>query len=144
MRKDSIYLFTKQWLNSQTTVYAFPKKPGTHVAKRIESFDTKGLVTGATYLEAQRMVVLCGYNTMMHPFLYLFYNYRQDKFFSGNKRRVELSMPFHQVEGITTCDGFTYHITSEAFLHEPYVNNPQEMHVFDLKYIFIESAGVEK
>ena len=47
---DSIYLFTKQWISLQTTVYSLPKTPGTHAAHRRETYDVKGLVTGATYL----------------------------------------------------------------------------------------------
>lgn len=51
--KDSIYLFTKQWSSSKTSIYVLPNQSGDHVAQLKHTLDTKGLVTGATYLESK-------------------------------------------------------------------------------------------
>jgi len=127
-----IFLFTKQWLTGQTTLYTLPKQPGNHVAQKKEVFNVQGLVTGATLVESERLLVLCGYTGILQPFLYLFYDYRGEDYFSGNKRRVNILVPFLQVEGITTNDGLTYFLSNESFLLEPASNIPQQLHRFDL------------
>ena len=130
--KDSIYLFTKQWKSSKTSIYALPNQPGKYTAQLKQTFDTKGLVTGATYLESKKIIVLCGYSKLGKPFLYLLYDFKNGNFLSGNKRRINLKLPFHQIEGITTKDGLHYFITNESLIRKPVLNNPQQIHYFDL------------
>lgn len=133
--KDSIYLFTKQWQSSQTSIYTLPNQPGNHVAKFKESLDTKGLVTGATYLEEKKLIVLCGYSKLGKPFLYLLYDFKNHDFLSGNKRRIDIGLSFHQIEGIATKDGLHYYLTNEALVRKPVLNVRQQIHYFDLSPI---------
>lgn len=120
---DSIYLFTKQWVSAQTTVYSLPKTPGTHIAHRLGTYNTKGLVTGATYIPEYQIVVLCGYDydknhifSALHPFLILLYDFKEDSFFSGNKRRLDFpSGTKAQIESIATSNGLDFYLTSEHF-----------------------------
>ena len=130
--KDSIYLFTKEWKNSSTQIYALPKKSGNYIAKLKNRINTKGLVTAATYLEAEKLIVLCGYSKLGKPFLYLLSDYKSTFFLSGNKRRIKIKLPFHQIEGIATQDGLHYYITNEALIRKPVLNVPQQIHYFDL------------
>jgi hypothetical protein len=130
--KDSIYLFTKQWSNSKTSIYSLPNQSGKHVAQLKDQLDTKGLVTGATYLESKKLIVLCGYSTIGKTFLYLLYDFKDNDFLSGNKRKIDLKLPFHQVEGIATKDGLHYFITNESLVRKPIINNPQQIHYLDL------------
>jgi hypothetical protein len=130
--KDSIYLFTKQWKSSKTTIYALPNKPGDHVAQLKNTLDTKGLITGATYLEQKNLVVLCGYSKMGKPFLYLLYDFKNNDFLSGNKRRIALKFPILQIEGITTQNGVHYYLTNESLVRKPIINVPQQIHRIDL------------
>ncbi len=127
-----IYLFSKQWLTGRTTLYSLPKQPGTHVAQKKEVFNVQGLVTGATLRESEKLLVLCGYTGILQPFLYLFYDYAGEDYFTGNKRRVNIQIPFLQVEGITTNDGLIYSPSNESFVLEPASNTPQQLHRFDL------------
>ncbi|WP_367768363.1 T9SS C-terminal target domain-containing protein [Flavobacterium sp. WC2421] len=129
---DSIYLFTKKWNKQNTSVYSLPKTPGNYIAQYKETFKIKGLVTGATYLPSQNSIALCGYSKTLHPFIYLLYNYTKTSFFNGNKRKIKLQLPFHQVEGIATADGLHYYLTNENFTRKPFVNSPQKLHQFDL------------
>ncbi len=129
---DGIYLFTKQWLSSNTTLYELPKLPGTYVAQKIEVYPIQGQVTGASFLEEERVLVLCGYAGLVQPFLYLFYDYQDFAFFSGNQKRLNISLPFHQVEGVATTDGLHYYISNEHFTMESYVDIPQRLHMIDL------------
>lgn len=130
--KDSIYLFTKQWKSSKTAIYVIPNQAGTQIAKYKSTLDTKGLVTGATHLEDKNLIVLCGYSKMGKPFLYLLYDFKNPDFFSGNKRRINIDLSFHQIEGITTKDGIHYFLTNEALIRKPIINVEQQLHYFDL------------
>lgn len=120
---DSIYLFTKQWVSAQTTLYSLPKTPGYHVAHRGKTYNTNGLITGATYLPEYQLVTLCGYDydsenllLSLHPFVILLYDFQEDKFFSGNKRRLDFDYSVRaQVEAIATHNGLDYYITSEHY-----------------------------
>jgi hypothetical protein len=121
--RDSIYLFTKQWVSAKTTVYSLPKTPGTHVAHRGETYNVKGLVTGATYVPEYQLVVLCGYDydkrnifSALHPFIYLLYDFQDGFLFSGNKRRLDFGSGVKaQIEAIATSNGLDYYITNEHF-----------------------------
>ena len=128
---EHIYLFTKQWISGHTTAYILSKQAGTHVAQKLDSFDIKGLVTGAFYLESKQLLVLCAYTGVLQPFLYVLNDFHGDDFFGANKRRVNLSLPFHQVEGIYSLDGLTYYLSNEAYVNEP-VNIPQKLHLIEL------------
>lgn len=120
---DSIYLFTKQWASSQTTIYSLPKTPGTHIAHRSETYNVNGLITGASYLPEYQLAVLCGYDyatenmlTALHPFIVLLYDFQADKFFSGNKRRLDFDYSTRaQVEAIATHNALDYYLTNEHF-----------------------------
>jgi len=120
---DSIYLFTKQWISTQTTIYSLPKTPGTHIAQRRETYNVNGLITGVTYMPEYQLIVLCGYSysrkvkvASLRPFIVLLYDYQDNRFFSGNKRRLNFkSTVKSQVEAIATHNGLDYYITNERF-----------------------------
>lgn len=133
--KDSIYLFTKQWKSSKTSIYVLPNQSGKHVAKLKETLDTEGLVTGAVYLDTKKLIALCGYSKKGKPFIYLLYDFKNDDFLSGNKRRIKLKLPFHQIEGITSTDGLHYYLTNESLVRKPILHIPQQIHYFDLSPI---------
>lgn len=121
--RDSIYLFTKQWASEQTTLYALPKTPGTHVARRGATYNVGGLVTGATYVPEYRLAALCGYDynggsylSSLHPFIVLLYDFQGEEFFSGNKRRLNFgTLVKDQVEAIATSNATDFYITNEHF-----------------------------
>lgn len=129
---DSIYLFTKQWVSKKTALYSLPKTPGNYSANWRATLDIQGLITGATYLESKRLISLCGYSNYLQPFIYLLYDFENFNYFIGNKRKLNLSLGFHQVEGICTADGLKYYISNESFIQPPIINNPQKLHILDL------------
>lgn len=128
---DSIFLFTKQWIGHQCTIYSLPKVPGTHVAQRRATYDVQGLTTGATYVRDKDLVVLLGYTPLMQPWFLLLYDYSGTDFFSGNKRMLTTSLGTSQTEGITTTDGLHYFVTNEKRTISTVVI-PQQLHIFDL------------
>lgn len=129
--QDSLYLFTKQWVSKKTSVYALPKTPGNYVAQLQDTYNVNGLVTGAAYLEDRRIVVLTGYSGTVQPFLYLLYGFNGHDFFSGNKRKINVSLSFHQTEGIATENGTEYFVTNEK-LSQFVINVAQKLHRFNL------------
>lgn len=130
--KDSIYLFSKQWKEKKTNIYVLPKTPGKHIAQYKETLNVKGLVTGATYLEDKKLIALCGYSKTGKTFIYLLYDFKNHDFLSGNKRKLKLKLPFHQIEAIASKDGKLFYLTNESFIKKPIANNPQQIHHVDL------------
>ena len=130
--KDSIYLFAKQWSQKKMGIYVLPKTPGNHIAQLKETINVDGLITGATLLASGKGIVLCGYSRILQPFLYLLYDYKNNDFSTGNKRKIKLAMPFHQIEGITTKDGKLFYFTNEAMIKRPFLNVSQKINTVDL------------
>ena len=97
---DSIYLFSKNWENNKTKLYAFPKVPGTYTAELRDTYDVQGLVTGADLNPEAGEIILSGYENFV-PFIYLLWDYNGQDFFGGNKRRIDFPQIFTaQTEGI--------------------------------------------
>ena len=130
--QDRIYLFTKEWSSQKTSVYSLAKTAGKHIAQYQETINTKGLITGATYVPDRKNIVLCGYSKSLSPFIYLLYDFQDTLFSTANKRKIKLQLPFHQVEGIATKDGIHYYISNESFTRKPFINSAQQLHQFDL------------
>jgi hypothetical protein len=127
---DSIYLFTKQWTGGQTALYALPKTAGSHNANLKATYNIGGLVTGATYLEQEKLVALCGYSTnLFQPFVFLLYDFDGDNFFSGNKRKLNIPLLAHQIEGIETIDGLHFYLSNERGAS---LNIPAKLHKINL------------
>jgi hypothetical protein len=129
--RDSIYLFTKQWTQNGTSIYVLPKVAGTHIAQFKENLNIEGLATGAT-LTSKNEIVICGYTKMFQTFIYLISDINNFDFSKANKRRFQLSLTFHQIEGIATFDGQLFYLTNESFIRKPIVNTPQQIHTVDL------------
>jgi len=129
--EDSLFLFTKQWVSESSVVYALPKTPGTHTAQPRATLPVQGLVTGATCLPEKRLVILCGYSSLLQPFLYLLYDFQGVDFSGGNKRKIGLGLSFHQVEGITTENGLQVFISNEKFSNS-LLTTDQKLHRLNL------------
>jgi len=102
---DRIHLFTKSRRNYNSVHYTI--NTSTNVADKIETFDTQGLITGASLSPDGKLIALIGYD--LRPFIptvfcWLLWDWQPgtDLFFSGNKRRIELgsALQIGQVESI--------------------------------------------
>ena len=127
-----ILLFTKQWLNNQTSVYSLPKTAGIYSANLLTTINVNGLITGATQKTDSRLIALSGYSSSLQPFIFLLYDFFNTDFNNANKRKIEISLPFHQVEGISTINGKDYYISNESFIQTPFINNPQKLHTLTI------------
>ncbi len=139
---DSIYLFTKQWNTYGTSLYVLPKFPGRHQAQFITHYHVEGLITSANYNAETKQIVLCGYSSLLQPFLLLLYDYQDNDFFSGNKRKINLNLPFHQVEAIAGLGNYQYYLTNE-YISRYEVTIPAKFHKIDLsEFLSPETVNV--
>jgi len=128
---DSLFLFTKNWNNQSTVCYSLPKIPGNYLAHRKDSSDVNALITGATYLPNKRLIILSGYSSLLQPFMYLLFDFEGTDFFSSFQQKINLSLNFHQVEGVSTTNGLDVYLTNEYF-SQSIITTQQKLHKFDL------------
>jgi hypothetical protein len=136
-------------VSNKTKIYSVPKSPGNYLAFSTTLCDVQGLITGATYIESKRILVLCGYSSLLQPFFYLFYDFNAKNFTSGNKRKISVSLPFHQIEGIATTNGKKFFLSNESYVNAPFLNISQKLHIFDLSsflgnYIDNPATGINE
>ncbi len=127
-----IILFTKQWTSQKTSIYVLNKEKGRHVAQLINTLNVNGLITGATFIPSKKTIALCGYSKTLQPFFYLIYDLKDTAFTKANKRKIEISLPFHQIEGIASQNGLLFYVSNEAYSFSTLINTPQKLHHFDL------------
>ena len=128
---DSLFLFTKNWNDLSTVCYSVPKVPGNYIAQRKDSSAVNGLITGATYLPNKRLIILSGYSSLLQPFMYLLFDFEGTDFFSSFQQKVNPSLNFHQIEGVSTTNGIDVYLTNEYF-SQSFITTQQKLHKFDL------------
>lgn len=103
---DSLYLFSKNYLDRKCRLYALPKNPGQYAARPVDEFDSDGTITAAGYDPETGVVALLGYNMVdmiitrsFQPFVWLLSQYPERDFFRGKKVRVNIPKAL-QMEGI--------------------------------------------
>lgn len=112
---DSLYIFTKNWGNSKSYIYSLPKSIGTYQIHKIDSINSQGLVTGATYNPLSNSIMLSGY-AYPDPFIIEISNVIDNQFSNGIMNRQLLQMPIdysYQIEAIAFINESQYYVTSE-------------------------------
>jgi len=110
---DSLYLFTKNWVNEQSRLYALPKLSGTYEVFPRDTLAADGLITGADLIEDGNEIVLCSYKNYS-PFIWLLFDFQGNDFLGGNKRRINFTgMLGTQTEGVSYTYGKNVFISSE-------------------------------
>ncbi|MDQ3099817.1 MAG: T9SS type A sorting domain-containing protein [Bacteroidota bacterium] len=100
-KDDSLFLFTKNWVDQQCRIYAVPAEPGTHSAVFRGSHDVQGMITGASLDPNSGRVILIGYtNGLFVPFICTLSGWMNNAFFSGEVVREALTLSFVQTEGV--------------------------------------------
>ena len=94
---DSLYVFTKDWVNFKTKAYVMPNVPGSYNLSPIDSFDVKGLIT-AVDINPKGEIAMLGYQDFK-SFVWLFNKTNSTLF--DNPRFIDLSFMHNaQTEGI--------------------------------------------
>ena len=110
---DSLFLFSKDWIDNKTRLYELPKAAGTYTAVKIGELNVQGLITGAEIIADKRVIVLTGYSASVSPFIYLLYDFTGNQFFGANKRKVGIKQSFLQLEGICATTDTSFSISNE-------------------------------
>jgi hypothetical protein len=98
---DSLFLFTKDWIDGHTHVYALPALSGDHVALRRTTFDVQGLVTDAAFDAATGRLALLGHDeSSTVPFIWVLSAFGGHGFFSGDKVRHPIEVGALQAEAL--------------------------------------------
>lgn len=97
---DSLYLFSKNWADNQTKLYALPKIPGEYQPAPQLTFEADGLITGADLSPDTHELVLIGYRDYV-SFMWLLTDFEGANFFGGTLLRIDFpELVFVQTEGI--------------------------------------------
>jgi len=111
-----LYLFSKNWKNQKTRLYRLSNKAGKHQANYISTFNTEGMVTGATINKESNILLLTTYDSLLNVNILAFTNYHHNNFFSGEKKQLNFfSPPQGQIEGVTFIDKYKAYLSSEYF-----------------------------
>lgn len=128
---DSLYLFSKNYLDYKCGLYRLPKTGGKYAAHWVDTFNTQGLITAAAFSANQKYVVLLGYGLtgssprVFEPFVWILQDYIGNNYFSGKKQRINLPYPL-QAEAICYLDEDRFYISNEE-----QGRNKQALYIFD-------------
>lgn len=126
-KNDSLHLFSKNWVNQKTRYYILPTDTGFFTAFLKDSFNVNGLITGAAMNENEHLILI-GYNKIGACFSWLLYDFPNNHFFEGNKRRINLphALSLGQIEGVVFSDTYSGFISAEGFM-----GSQARLHHFD-------------
>ncbi|NVK64698.1 MAG: T9SS type A sorting domain-containing protein [Flavobacteriales bacterium] len=112
---DSLYIFTKNWGNMWTNIYALPKTPGNYSLPRVDSINVDGLITGAHFNQASNTIMLSAY-AFTYPFVVEIGNIAGTQFSAADVVRTQIQLPSgysYQLEGIAPISANNYYISTE-------------------------------
>lgn len=111
---NSLFVMTKNWLNQKSNLYRVPKLPGTFQLQLIDSLDTQGLISGATYNPDNNTIMLCGYSAT-NNFIVKISQFDQNNIFDCNYEILNLqTQAIMQIEAICPKDTDEYYLSSES------------------------------
>ncbi|MDG1331056.1 MAG: T9SS type A sorting domain-containing protein [Crocinitomicaceae bacterium] len=112
---DSLYIFTKNWGNNKTNVYALPKTPGNYSLPIIDSINVEGLITGGNLDTSSNSIILSAH-TLTYPFVVEISNFTNSQFSTATIERTQIPLPSgysFQFESIAPIGDSTYYFTTE-------------------------------
>ena len=98
---DSLFLFSKNWLDRKCKLYSLSKSTKEQTANLISEFDSGGTITAASLDENKKVLYLLGYNGigLYKSFIWVITDWTGTDFFSGSKKKYDLTID-RQTEGI--------------------------------------------
>ncbi len=114
---DSLYIFTKNWGDYKSNIYALPKTSGDYSAHKVGNFNAGVLITGADYNIEKNCVILCGY-FFSSDFILEITDFTSPNLSEENITRYNITPPegtSYQIEGICYVEENKYYLTSEEF-----------------------------
>jgi hypothetical protein len=116
--KDSLYLFTKNWVDESTSVYVIPSFTGHYTLSPRYRYEARILVTGADLYPGENEVALVGYRNYQP--IVIRYTFDQDPSLigCGGKARIYPFKLGRQVEGVCFDPSGDLIISSERSVHK--------------------------
>ena len=146
--EDSLFLFSKNWVDLQTKCYGLPNYwTDTLNAAILSQFDVDGLLTDACIDKVNNRTYLLGYknngNNFYTSFIWCLWDHASNFIFSGNKRRIEIGnvLTVSQTEGIIVSDNGTGYVSSEKVVN--IITIPAKLFTFNFTPYFEEINGLE-
>jgi hypothetical protein len=125
-KDDTIFLFSKNWIDHKTYLYAIPNKANDfHTITPMDTLQLDYLVCGADYDYTSNTIALVGYTYDVSgsipdskPYITLLRNFEGNRFFTGTvetKNFSALSIKYSQTEGIAFRDYGRLWVTNEKY-----------------------------
>ncbi len=143
---DSLFLFTKNWVDLRTHLYILPASPGDHLAQRRDTLDAMGLITGATYDAQSGVIALIGYTPVLTPFVWRLSDYDGHAFFDGVSARYNVQLGLTQMEAIAWEVPDTAYLSNEsglfgtAHLWSAFIGAPVQQATTDIPVRDVQAA----
>ena len=110
---DHLYLFSKNRGDGRCRVYSLSKTPGTYTIDPYSEFNSNGRICGASYNSSSHQLALIGYMpSTTNSFLWLMSGFKDEDFFSGVKKRIEIG----KNRGNWKTEGIAYQCTNRLFI----------------------------
>lgn len=110
---DSLYIFTKNWGDYRTNIYACSKNPGTYSLNRVDQVIVECLVTGAAYDSEKNELLLTGY-TLLNAILVRIGGIVGSSFSTGEFLRLTAGVEGSiQMEGVAAIGNHQFFVSSE-------------------------------
>lgn len=98
--KETLNIFTKNWVDQTTSVYQIPKIAGEYAVSFTDTFNVNGLITGADISPDEKTLAMVGYKDFK-PIVWIFSDFTGQSFFNGKGTYMELDKIYSaQTEGI--------------------------------------------
>ena len=110
---EELILFSKNRESYSTELFFIPKNPGSYKLSSSKSLSVGSLITGADYNESLNIIILVGYNSDGHQFLYKINNFDSRNLDKISFIRYNLPIKNAQIEAIKIINASTFWITSE-------------------------------
>ncbi|MGB0165568.1 MAG: hypothetical protein ACPF8V_01815 [Luteibaculum sp.] len=140
-KDDTLWLFTKNRGNLNTSIYAVPAKPSQepYAANLRSTYNSMGQITGASYDPQTGRVALIGYINLARPFVYLLWRFPNNDFFSGYVRRFELP------DGLSgQCEAICFPNENEIYISNENLGVPARISVFEDRYTQPSLTGIHE
>lgn len=112
---NSLYVFTRNWLDGNTNIYELPKTPGSHSISMVDSITAGGLVSGAIFNTLSNEIIITGFDGN-GAFLIELTGFNSGLFSNGTVTKTSIAVPENysfQIEGICLINAEEYYITAE-------------------------------
>nr|WP_299340005.1 hypothetical protein [Allomuricauda sp.] len=119
VKGDFLYILTKEWQSSGTTLYQLSKTTGNSTATKVDEYDINGLATGAVYNGDLNQLIIVGYSQFLVPFIVTIDEVPNAPPFLVGPTKEELEVFPLQIESVA-ADSRGYFFTSEEFVNSAF------------------------